>query len=153
MGPPCFEHSLHRAINKGLDRDERTCWDSLYEIVEIFFEQQQQSFQFQLMIGRNSTSCLKITVLEAIKEVLSSVSTFTRMPLVVKNAPFSPRSHLLSCRIFSTLTVQERDSNLKCELKENIGGDLRQRYEDGYLQLHFSTPRFEDSFCYLQRGG
>ena len=29
--------ALSIAINKGLDHDEPTCWDSLYEIVEIFF--------------------------------------------------------------------------------------------------------------------
>ncbi len=61
----------------------------------------------------------------------------------------------LSWKIFSTLTVEEGDSNLKRQLKDNIREDLRQRYDNTHLQLILNTvtfldPRFKDSFVTLR---
>ncbi len=61
----------------------------------------------------------------------------------------------LSWKIFSTLTVEEGDSNLKRQLKDNIREDLRQRYDNTHLHLILNTvtflgPRFKDSFVTLR---
>lgn len=116
--------------------DEPTHWDSAYEMVERFLEQQQAVCSV-LADNRKKWHLMPkdsdITVLETVKEVLSPVSSFTDALSAEKHTTFSAVLPL-SWKIFSTLTVEEGDSNLKRQLKDNIR-DLRQRYENTHLQL------------------
>ncbi len=144
----------HRMIH-----DEPTRWDSAYEMVERFLEQQQAVCSV-LADDRKKWHLMPkdsdITVLETVKEVLSPVSSFTDALSGEKHATLSAVLPLsLSWKIFSTLTVEEGDSNLKRQLKDNIREDLRQRYENTHLQLILNTatfldPRFKDSFVTLR---
>uniref|UniRef100_A0A671SCA6 BED-type domain-containing protein n=1 Tax=Sinocyclocheilus anshuiensis TaxID=1608454 RepID=A0A671SCA6_9TELE len=143
----------HRMIH-----DEPTCWDSAYEMVERFLEQQQAVCSV-LADDRKKWHLMPkdsdITVLETVKEVLSPVSSFTDALSGEKHTTLSAVLPL-SWKIFSTLTVEEGDSNLKRQLKDNIREDLRQRYENNtHLQLILNTatfldPRFKDSFVTLR---
>uniref|UniRef100_A0A8C2KQJ3 HAT C-terminal dimerisation domain-containing protein n=1 Tax=Cyprinus carpio TaxID=7962 RepID=A0A8C2KQJ3_CYPCA len=181
---PCFGHNLHLAINKGLDidcvsgflsrlrktvsafsrspkmlrqlkkkqkdlqlpehrliHDEPTRWDSAYEMVERFLEQQK-------------AVCSVLADDRKKWHVLSPVSSFTDALSGEKHTTLSAVLPL-SWKIFSTLTVEEGDSNLKRQLKDNIREDLRQRYENTHLQLILNTatfldPRFKDSFVTLR---
>lgn len=142
----------HRMIH-----DEPTRWDSAYEMVERFLEQQQAVCSV-LADDRKKWHLMPkdsdITVLETVKEVLSPVSPFTDALSGKKHTTLSAVLPL-SWKIFSTLTVEEGDSNLKRQLKDNIREDLRQRYENTHLQLILNTatfldPRFKDSFVTLR---
>uniref|UniRef100_A0A3Q3Q9S5 BED-type domain-containing protein n=1 Tax=Monopterus albus TaxID=43700 RepID=A0A3Q3Q9S5_MONAL len=142
----------HRMIH-----DEPTRWDSAYQMVERFLEQQQavcsvlaDDWKKWHLMPKDSD----ITVLETVKEVLSPISSFTDALSGEKHTTLS--AVLPLCwKIFSTLTVEEGDSNLKRQLKDNIREDLRQRYEGTQLQLILNTatfldPRFKDSFVTLR---
>uniref|UniRef100_A0A672RI62 BED-type domain-containing protein n=1 Tax=Sinocyclocheilus grahami TaxID=75366 RepID=A0A672RI62_SINGR len=143
----------HRMIH-----DEPTRWDSAYEMVERFLEQQQAVCSV-LADDRKKWHLMSkdsdITVLETVKEVLSPVSSFTDALSGEKHTTLSAVLPL-SWKIFSTLTVEEGDSNLKRQLKDNIREDLRQRYQNNtHLQLILNTatfldPRFKDSFVTLR---
>uniref|UniRef100_A0A672MZ58 HAT C-terminal dimerisation domain-containing protein n=1 Tax=Sinocyclocheilus grahami TaxID=75366 RepID=A0A672MZ58_SINGR len=137
--------------------DEPTCWDSAYEMVERFLEQ-QQSVCSVLADDRKKWHLMPkdsdITVLETVKEVLSPVTSFTDALSGEKHTTLSAVLPL-SWKIFSILTAEEGDSNLKRQLKDNIREDLRQRYENTHLQLilnmaTFLGPRFQDSFVTLR---
>ncbi len=142
----------HRMIH-----DEPTRWDSAYEMVERFLEQQQAVCSV-LAHDRKKWHLMPkdsdITVLETVKEVFSPVSSFTDALIGEKHATLSAVLPL-SWKIFSTLTVEEGESNLKRQLKDNIREDLRQRYENTHLQLILNTatfldPRFKDSLVTLR---
>uniref|UniRef100_A0A671RC50 BED-type domain-containing protein n=1 Tax=Sinocyclocheilus anshuiensis TaxID=1608454 RepID=A0A671RC50_9TELE len=146
---PCFGHNLHLAINKGLDIDRVS--GSLSRLRKTV-----SAFTHTLgLLKQQFSSNSDITVLETVKEVLSPVSSFTDALSGEKHATLSAVLPL-SWKIFSTLTVEEGDSNLKRQLKDNIREDLRQRYENNtHLQLILNTatfldPRFKDSFVTLR---
>ncbi|XP_015256757.1 PREDICTED: zinc finger BED domain-containing protein 1-like, partial [Cyprinodon variegatus] len=142
----------HRLIH-----DEPTRWDSTFEMVDRFTEQ-QQAVSAVLAEDRKKWYLMPkdsdITILETVKEVLSPLSSFTDALSGEKHTTLSSVLPL-TWKIYSTLTIEDTSRHLERQLKQKIGDDLKHRYEDRNLQLVLNTatfldPRFKDSFTTLK---
>ena len=140
----------HRLIH-----DEPTCWDSTFEMVDKFTEQQQAVSAVEdrkkwYVMPKDSD----ITIRETVKEVLSLLSSFSDALSGEKHTTLSSVLPL-TWKIYSTLTTEDTSSNLERQLKQKIGDDLKHRYEDRNLQLVLNTAtfldlHFKDSFTTLK---
>ena len=140
-----------------LVHDEPTRWDSTYQMVDRFLEQ-QQAVCAVLAEDRKKWHLMPkdkdIEALQVVQEVFSPLSGYTDALSGEKHTTLS--SVLPLCwKIFKNLTVEESDSNLKCQIKEAVGGDLKKGYENHSLQLLLNTatfldPRFKDSFVTMK---
>lgn len=105
----------HRLIN-----DEPTGWDSTFEMVERFIEQ-QQAVSAVLAEDRKKWYLMPkdsdITILETVKEVLSPISSFTDALSGERHTTLSSVLPL-TWKIYSTLTIEDTSSNLERQLKQ-----------------------------------
>ena len=145
-----------------LIHDEPTRWDSSFQMVDRFLEQQEavcavltkpENRKKRHLVPRDKD----IEALEVVQAVLKPISVYTDALSGEKHTSLS--SVLPLCwKIFDCLTIKTGptgDSKLACEMKEKIAEDLRQRYEPGGLQLLLNTaayldPRFKLSFVNLR---
>lgn len=137
----------HRLIH-----DEPTRWDSTFEMVDRFIEQQQAVSAVFAEDRKKWYPMPKdsdITILETVKEVLSPLSSFADARSGEKHTTLSSVLPL-TWKIYSTLTIEDTSSNLERQLKQKIGDDLKHRYENRNLQLVLNTATlltcFKDSF-------
>ncbi|XP_065127446.1 E3 SUMO-protein ligase ZBED1-like [Paramisgurnus dabryanus] len=140
-----------------LIHDETTRWNSSYDMVERFLEQ-QQSVCASLAEDRKKWHLMPkdtdITILETLKEILGPLSPFTDALSGEKHKTLSSVLPLM-WKIRSCLDDVDGDSVLAREMKSAIKENLRQRYNDEELQLLLNTatyldPRFKDSFVALE---
>uniref|UniRef100_A0A672RIU4 BED-type domain-containing protein n=1 Tax=Sinocyclocheilus grahami TaxID=75366 RepID=A0A672RIU4_SINGR len=140
-----------------LIHDEPTRWNSSYDMVERFLEQQQvvcavlaEDRKKWYLMPKDSD----ITVLETVNAVLEPLSTFTDALSGEKHTTLSSVLPLL-WKICECLSHEQSDSALAQEMKEKITEYLQYRYDDLQLQLLLNTatyldPRFKNSFVSLK---
>ncbi|XP_039510154.1 E3 SUMO-protein ligase ZBED1-like [Pimephales promelas] len=140
-----------------LIHDEPTRWNSSYDMVERFLEQQQvvcavlaEDRKKWYLMPKDSD----ITVLETVKAVLEPLSPFTDALSGEKHTTLSSVLPLL-WKIFECLSHKQSDSALAQEMKEKIHEYLKHRYDDLQLQFLLNTatyldPRFKNSFVSLK---
>lgn len=140
-----------------LIHDEPTRWNSSYDMVERFLEQQQvvctvlaEDRKKWHLMPKDSD----ITVLETVKAVLKPLSPFTDALSGEKHTTLSSVLPLL-WKIFECLSHEQSDSALAQEMKEKIHEYLQHRYDDLQLRFLLNTatcldPRFKNSFVSLK---
>ncbi len=143
----------HRLIH-----DEPTRWNSSYDMVERFLEQQQAVFAV-LAEDRKKWHLMPkdadITILETLKEVLGPLSPFTDALSGEQHTTLSSVLPL-TWKIFTSLNDEEKDSLLAGEMKTAIRDYLNERVNDDkqlLLILNSATyldPRFKDMFVSLK---
>nr|XP_055062477.1 E3 SUMO-protein ligase ZBED1-like [Misgurnus anguillicaudatus] len=140
-----------------LIHDEPTRWNSSYDMVQRFLEQQQvvcavlaEDRKKWYLMPKDTD----ITVLETVKAVLEPLSPFTDALSGEKHTTLSSVLPLL-WKIYDCLSYEQSDSALTQEMKEKINEYLRHRYDNLQLQLLLNTatyldPRFKNSFVSLK---
>ncbi|XP_053282291.1 zinc finger BED domain-containing protein 4 isoform X4 [Pleuronectes platessa] len=140
-----------------LIHDAPTRWNSSYDMVERFLEQ-QQALCAVLAEDRKKRHLMPkdndITILETLKEVLEPLSPFTDALSGEKHTTLSSVLPLL-WKMLSCLRDKEDDSVLTGEMKSLVRESINQRYGNREVQLLLNTatyldPRFKASFVALE---
>ncbi|XP_044155948.1 E3 SUMO-protein ligase ZBED1-like [Bufo gargarizans] len=150
------QKALHIPEHK-LIHDEPTRWNSIYDMVERFCEQQQavcavlaeNRKKWYLMPKDND-----VTILETVRDVLAPMSDFTDA-LSGEKDPTLSSVLPLTWKIYACASEEESDSILAREMKQRVIDDMKKRYQSKKLQLILNTatyldPRFKDSFVSIQ---
>jgi len=140
-----------------LIHDEPTRWNSTFEMVDMFCEQ-QQAVCAVLAETRNKWHLMPkdsdMTILETVREVLHPLNSFTDA-LSGEKDPTLSSVLPLKWKLLSYLTEEEED-NLSHDMKEKIRTDFIGRYESNRpLDIVLDTatfldPRFKDTFVSLE---
>lgn len=140
-----------------LIHDSATRWNSTYDMVERFLEQ-QQAVRVVLIEDRKKWHLMPketgITTSEIMKDVLEPLSPFTDALSGEKNTTLSSVLPVM-WKISTGLSDGEDDSVLAGQMKRAIRDYLDEHYRDEKLQLLLNTatfldPRFKDSFVSLE---
>ncbi|XP_075719862.1 E3 SUMO-protein ligase ZBED1-like [Rhinoderma darwinii] len=133
-----------------LVHDEPTRWNSIYDMVERFCEQ-QQAVCAVLAENRKKWHLMPkdtdVTILETVRDVLSPMSDFTDA-LSGEKDPTLSSVLPLTWKIYACVTEEESDRILAREMKQRVRNDMKKRYENENLQLilniaTYLDPRYE----------
>ena len=139
-----------------LIHDEPTRWNSTFEMVERFCEQ-QQAVCAVLAENRRKWHLMPkdcdMATLEIIREVLEPVSSLTDA-LSGEKVPTLSSVLPLKWKLLSCLEEKDSDSVLACDIKQKMRSDFA-RYECRLLDLVLNTatfldPRFKDTFVTIE---